>query len=472
MTELHGWALGRAVELLHDDRRSTTRCAAALDDELVAALLLGHGHAPGAARRSRRTGPRGVRARRSARARRRVELVEASEADGTVRLLDQRRRRHAALADPADRRAGAARAGRRRRRPGDRGCRRRAAGHAGADDHPADVDRAAAYGALDRAPGGGRARRRSTSLQLVRRRRAARRLPASATTCSWRRDPFTDQHRCGSSPPTRRPSRPATGLAPRAHDPFPTHVDGGVVEVLLDEPSCSGSLTPLRAEASLDMAGVSLSMHDVPSTRWPACGRPSSGGWTCAPGSAARCAARPIGADHRHVVDTTERTLQVPVPATASCCSPTPAASDGRYRQVPARYAALDADGIDDAAWDALAIPVCAGVLLPQLGPRSRRSPSTRARPAPPSRCCRSRRGRPCSTRNPAFAATAPDVEAVIVRRTARRQRVLRRPHRCLLRARRAAADALDAASTAAPRRTPRSTDFFERARGSGSDRR
>ncbi len=56
------------------------------------------------------------------------------------------------------------------------------------------------------------------------------------------------------------------------------------------------------------------------------------------------------------------------------------------------------------------------GVLLRQLDARARRPRSTRARPAPPSRCCRSTRGPRSSRANPALADLEPDVEAFLVR--------------------------------------------------------
>ncbi len=127
--------------------------------------------------------------------------------------------------------------------------------------------------------------------------------------------------------------------------------------------------------------------------------------------------AEPVAPEHRHVVDTTERTLKC-------LCQPCfllfsdGGAAAGRYRQVPTRYAALGADGIDDATWDALAIPVALAFFF-----HSSVSDAPAAFYPGPAGATESllplEAWQSVLERNPAFADTAPDVEAVMVRRTA-----------------------------------------------------
>ncbi|WSQ14079.1 DUF5947 family protein [Streptomyces sp. NBC_01231] len=65
----------------------------------------------------------------------------------------------------------------------------------------------------------------------------------------------------------------------------------------------------------------------------------------------------PVGADHRHLVDTEKRAL-------ACACAPCallmeqPGAAAGRFRTVPARYLTDPRHHLDDSAWEALQIPV------------------------------------------------------------------------------------------------------------------
>lgn len=127
--------------------------------------------------------------------------------------------------------------------------------------------------------------------------------------------------------------------------------------------------------------------------------------------------AEPIAAEHRHVVDTTERNLKCLCPHCFMLFSEAGAA-DGRYRQVPRRYAALAADGIDAGVWDALAIPVSLAFFFHN---------SAHDRPVAfyPGPAGATESLLPLDawhqvlSRNPAFADTAPDVEAVMVRRSA-----------------------------------------------------
>lgn len=84
VTELHGWALGQAIERLHETGQSST-LQAAVDDELIGALLLAHGmHPEPLADRVERVlaacaTSLGAHAGR-------IDLVEVSEDDGRVRI--------------------------------------------------------------------------------------------------------------------------------------------------------------------------------------------------------------------------------------------------------------------------------------------------------------------------------------------------------------------------------------------------
>lgn len=125
--------------------------------------------------------------------------------------------------------------------------------------------------------------------------------------------------------------------------------------------------------------------------------------------------AQPISEEHRHVVDTTERTLKC-------LCQPClllfseEAAAKGRYRQVPQRYAALAAETIDDALWDSLAIPVSLAFFFHN---------SAHDRPVAlyPGPAGATESLLPLDAwqvvlaRDPSFASTVADVEAVVVRR-------------------------------------------------------
>ena len=134
------------------------------------------------------------------------------------------------------------------------------------------------------------------------------------------------------------------------------------------------------------------------------------------PGERCEMCAEAISPEHRHVVDITERTLKC-------LCQPClllfseDAAAKGRYRQVPTRYEALGGDGIDDASWDALAIPVSLAFFF-------HNSSQGRAVAFYPGPAGATESLLPLDAwqavldRNPDFAATAPDVEAVMIRRS------------------------------------------------------
>ena len=345
---------------------------AALDDELIAALLLAHGmHPEPLADRVERVlaacrttlGP----ARRRGRAGRRRPRPRPGPA------RHQWRRRDAALAHPADRRAGAARAGRRRRRPADRRRRRRAAGTPSPTIIPltsigrrrtarwTELPAAAAL-----APG--------DVVQLVHEggKLVACRLgddvyvaPDPFTTNSWLTRTADRRHRPADGRGRRR-------FAPRAHDPFPTHTDGGVARgAAVSRASTSDPLAALRA-------AVERGMDVRPGERCEMCGVT-------------------IGGDHRHVVDTTERALQCLCPHCfmlfsdpAAVERPLPPGRPAlrRPRRRRHRRRGVGRPGRSRCRWRS------SSAARPSIG----RSPSTPGRPAPPSRCCRSTRGRPSST--------------------------------------------------------------------------
>ncbi len=133
------------------------------------------------------------------------------------------------------------------------------------------------------------------------------------------------------------------------------------------------------------------------------------------PGERCEMCAEEISPEHRHVVDIIERTLKC-------LCQPClllfseDAAAHGRYRQVPTRYVSLAVDGIDDATWDTLAVPVSLAFFFHN---------STHDRPVAfyPGPAGATESLLPLDAwqavldRHPEFAATAPDVEAVMVRR-------------------------------------------------------
>jgi Family of unknown function (DUF5947) len=122
-----------------------------------------------------------------------------------------------------------------------------------------------------------------------------------------------------------------------------------------------------------------------------------------------------IASQHRHVVDTGERSIKC-------LCHPCfmlfsdGAAARGRYRQVPTRCVALASDGIEAGVWDALAIPVSLAFFFHS---------SANDRPVAfyPGPAGATESLLPLDAwqelldRNPTFASTSPDVEAVMVRR-------------------------------------------------------
>jgi hypothetical protein len=118
--------------------------------------------------------------------------------------------------------------------------------------------------------------------------------------------------------------------------------------------------------------------------------------------------------DHRHVVDTVDRSLKC-------LCTPCfllfsdPAAAAGRYRQVSSRYAALPGLQLSDADWDALSIPVSLAFFF-QNSSLGRTvafypGPGGATESLLPLDAWQS-----IVSANPALGELAPDVEAILVR--------------------------------------------------------
>jgi hypothetical protein len=121
-----------------------------------------------------------------------------------------------------------------------------------------------------------------------------------------------------------------------------------------------------------------------------------------------------VAPDHRHVVDTVDRSWKC-------LCTPCfllfsdPAAAAGRYRQVSSRYAALPGLQLSDADWDALSIPVSLAFFFQNssLGRTVAFYPGPGG--ATESLLPLDAWQRIVSA-NPALGELAPDVEAVLVR--------------------------------------------------------
>ncbi|WP_407698227.1 DUF5947 family protein [Streptomyces jumonjinensis] len=137
-----------------------------------------------------------------------------------------------------------------------------------------------------------------------------------------------------------------------------------------------------------------------------------------APPRPERCAFCGTGlpAGHRHLADTGERALACACTACALLFQQ-PGAGGGRYRAVPDRVLTDPVNGLDDAAWAALRIPVTTAFLL-------RGADSAR-----PVLCYPSPAGATEAELEPAVwrtvfgrsrlaAALEPDVEALLLRRT------------------------------------------------------
>lgn len=123
----------------------------------------------------------------------------------------------------------------------------------------------------------------------------------------------------------------------------------------------------------------------------------------------------PIPPDHGHVVDTERRSLGCACRACALLFT-NPAAAKGRWRTVPDRYQALDPSVMDEARWDALAVPVGMAFFF-----TNGRSGSTVAFYPSPAGATESLLALDAwaelAGSDPVLATLAPDVEALLVRR-------------------------------------------------------
>ena len=137
------------------------------------------------------------------------------------------------------------------------------------------------------------------------------------------------------------------------------------------------------------------------------------------PPAGERCdyCATPLGPEHSHLIELAERRI-------VCACRPCyivfePAgAAQGRFRAIPTRYREIAAFGIGDAQWDALQIPIGLAFFF-------RNSLEQRTVAFYPSPAGATESLLPLDTwddivaQYPEFAAIAPDVEAVLIRRMA-----------------------------------------------------
>lgn len=76
-----------------------------------------------------------------------------------------------------------------------------------------------------------------------------------------------------------------------------------------------------------------------------------------APGERCDYCTEPVGPDHRHLIDAQARRIMCSCPSCYLVFQPSGAAQ-GRYKPVPTRYAHVDGFALDEAAWEALQIPI------------------------------------------------------------------------------------------------------------------
>ena len=179
------------------------------------------------------------------------------------------------------------------------------------------------------------------------------------------------------------------------------------------------------------------------------------------PASAASCA--PSRSPTSTTTSSTSSSAACCAPAAAAtCCSRPRAPAAAATAPCPTATCRSPTSTLSPAQWDSLQIPVERRVLLRELERSSGSPRSTRARPAPPSRCCPSTRGTRSWRPTRDLATLLPDVEAFLVRvgraRAAARPECYLVPDRRLLRAGRASCAGCGGASTAGRRPTTRST--------------
>jgi len=136
-----------------------------------------------------------------------------------------------------------------------------------------------------------------------------------------------------------------------------------------------------------------------------------------APAAEERCGlcGAPVPPPHRHLVDVARRTLVCACRACAVLFDRR-AAGGGHYRLVPERHVRLDGFVLDDATWDALAIPVDVAFFF-------RSTPAGRVVAFYPSPLGAVESALPLDAwaaleaANPLLATLEPDVEALLVNR-------------------------------------------------------
>jgi Fe-S cluster biogenesis protein NfuA len=172
--------------------------------------------------------------------------------------------------------------------------------------------------------------------------------------------------------------------------------------------------------------------------------------------SAAICASRRSRGEHPHLVDCRSRRL-------LCACAPCAllfdhaARSRGRFKRVPTERRRLRDLRLGADFWERLQIPVRLAFFFENSDVQQGRRVLSRARPAPPSRCCRSTRGARSVAANPALGTLEADVEACCCATARRAARVLPGADRRLLCAHRLVRRT-GRASRAAPRPGARST--------------
>lgn len=137
-----------------------------------------------------------------------------------------------------------------------------------------------------------------------------------------------------------------------------------------------------------------------------------------AEGASERCAmcAIPIPSEHRHLVDTADRTIKCMCPHCHMLFSD-PGAATGRYRHIPTRHQRIDDFEVTQGEWDDLQIPVALAFFF-------RNSDQDRIVAFYPGPAGATESLLPLdawariTTRHPDLDDIEPDVEAVIVRRT------------------------------------------------------
>lgn len=133
------------------------------------------------------------------------------------------------------------------------------------------------------------------------------------------------------------------------------------------------------------------------------------------PGERCDFCAVPIFPEHGHLIDITARRILCACRPCALTMEPGGAAQ-GRYKTVPARYLAIDDFVLDDAAWDALQIPIGLAFMFDN----SVEGRMTAFYPGPAGATesqLSLETWQSIASGVPAFATLEPDIEAILIRR-------------------------------------------------------